>query len=105
MLHGDAVAIGMVVEADIAELLGVAEIGLATHVRIAVRAAGLPHRVPTGLSVSAIVAATYGDKKSRAGQPHYALPARIGAMSPGDGRWSTPVPDAIATDALNAHIG
>jgi 3-dehydroquinate synthase len=105
MLHGDAVAIGMVVEAEIAERLGLAEHGLTGRVRDAVIRAGLPATVAPGLSLEQIVAATYGDKKARSGEARYALPTRIGAMAAGNGRWSVGVPDAIASAALRAHLG
>ncbi len=46
MLHGDAVAMGMVTEARLAEAIGLAPAGLATAVRDAVTRAGLPTRLP-----------------------------------------------------------
>jgi 3-dehydroquinate synthase len=105
MLHGDAVAIGMVVESEIAERMGIADKGTTARVRNAVLQAGLPATVAATHSIPEIVAATYGDKKARSGQARYSLPSRIGTMAPGDGRWSVGVPDAVATAALNAHRG
>jgi 3-dehydroquinate synthase len=103
MLHGDAVAIGMVVESQISELLGLAARGLSERVREAVARAGLPVAVPSKLSIDAIVAGTHGDKKARAGESRYAIPTAIGTMAEGDGRWSVAVPDAVAREALQAH--
>jgi 3-dehydroquinate synthase len=91
MLHGDAVAIGMVAESRIAEALGVAAPGLTTVVRAAVEAAGLPSGIPADLAVDAIVAETVGDKKARAGTAHFALPNAVGSMDEAGGRWSLPV--------------
>ncbi len=93
--HGSAVAAGLVIETRLAERLGVAEPGLGDVVADAVRRAGLPSGPPSGVSGEALVAATRTDKKTRGGQVRYALPERLGRMSPGPDRlWSTPVDDA-----------
>lgn len=98
--HGEAVALGMVVESRIAERLSVAESGTAARVRAACAAGGLPVALPAGLTPEVVLAATRGDKKARAGQVEYALPTRVGAMAAADGRWAMPVPDAVVLDAL-----
>ncbi|MEP6780138.1 MAG: 3-dehydroquinate synthase [Gemmatimonadaceae bacterium] len=103
MLHGDAVAIGMVVEAEIAERINLCEPGTTLRIKDAVTRAGLPSTVPANQSIDAIVASTYGDKKARAGTARYSLPLRIGAMDHANGKWSVAVPDDIAIAAINAH--
>lgn len=100
MLHGDAVAMGMVAEARLAELRGLAPSGLSTAVRDAVRRAGLPTQLPAGMSAAAVVAETHSDKKARGGAARYALPRGIGEMEPADGRWAVPVPDDTVHAAL-----
>jgi 3-dehydroquinate synthase len=99
LLHGEAVAIGMAVEAAAAERVGVAEPGTARRVAEALAAAGLPVRRPAELSAERIVAATRGDKKARGGRVEYALPVRVGAMAEAGGRWSVPVDDAVVLEA------
>jgi 3-dehydroquinate synthase len=100
--HGSAVAAGLVIEARLAERLGVAESGLADIVADAVRRAGLPDGPPASVSDDTILAATRSDKKARAGVVQYALPERLGRMSPGPaGRWSTPVDEAAVLSALS----
>ena len=99
LLHGNAVAIGMVYEAAVAERIGVAVDGTADRIRRAVRAAGLPDSRPPSLRVDEILRATRGDKKARGGRAEYALPDRIGHMSAGDG-WSIAVDDEIVRAAL-----
>jgi len=101
MAHGEAVAIGMVLEARVAELLGFATIGVETAIREAVGAAGLPSLLPPGLSASAVLAATYGDKKTRSGSVRYALPRRVGEMEAADGRWAVPVSDDVVLTVLS----
>jgi len=100
LLHGEAIAIGMCVESRIAEKLGVAEAGTTSRVESAVRDAGLPHALPPGMDVDAVVSTTHGDKKARAGRAEYALPARVGAMAAESDGWGVAVPDAIVQEAL-----
>jgi 3-dehydroquinate synthase len=100
VLHGEAIAIGMVVESRIAERLGVAESGTASRIRSLVREAGLPDSLPARMATDQIIAATRGDKKARAGRAEYALPARIGAMAGENDGWAVAVPDAIVREAL-----
>ncbi|HEY0971449.1 MAG TPA: 3-dehydroquinate synthase [Gemmatimonadales bacterium] len=93
LLHGEAVAIGMVLESRLAERLGVAEPGTAARVEEAVRAAGLPATLPAAMAPEAVVAATRSDKKARRGTVEYALPATVGRMAGADRGWGTPVPE------------
>jgi 3-dehydroquinate synthase len=103
MLHGDAVAIGMVVEARLAERIGLAAPGLRAAVESAVAGVGLPTRVPSSISAEAILAATYGDKKARTGLVRYALPRAVGLMESAEGRWSVPVNDEEVLWALDVE--
>jgi 3-dehydroquinate synthase len=100
LLHGEAVAIGMVLEARIAERLGVAQQGTAQQIRDVLEHAGLPVERPAALSVDAIVDATRLDKKARRGRVEYSLPARIGAMAAADSGWSLPVDDQLVHEVL-----
>ena len=100
MLHGEAVAIGMVLEARLAERIGVAERGTAREIERVVRAAALPVSRPASLSAGAVLDATRHDKKARAGAMAYALPARIGAMAGGERDWSIEVGDSLVLEVL-----
>ena len=100
LLHGECVAIGMVLEARIAERLGVAEAGTAGRIAEVLRRAGLPTERPRSLSVDAIVEATRLDKKARGGRVEYALPARIGTMAGADSAWALPVDDQLVHEVL-----
>jgi hypothetical protein len=57
--------------------------------------------MPDMLSPEAIIDATAGDKKRRAGTVEYALPARCGAMVGADHGYGTPVPREVAIAALH----
>jgi 3-dehydroquinate synthase len=100
MLHGEAVAAGMVLESDIAERAGIAERGTAPRVRDAVMAAGLPTRRPPSHDPQRLLAATRSDKKARGGVVEYALPARVGAMACGERGWGCPVSDELVLEVL-----
>ena len=100
LLHGECVAIGMTLEARIAERLGVADAGTAARITEVLQRAGLPTERPRALSVDAIVDATRLDKKARGGRAEYALPARIGAMAGADSGWALPVDDQLVHEVL-----
>jgi 3-dehydroquinate synthase len=94
LLHGEAVAIGMVLESALAERLGVAEAGTTRRVLEAVERAGLPTTRPSGLAPERVLAATRSDKKARRGTAEFALPARVGAMAGEETNWVIAVADS-----------
>lgn len=100
LLHGDAVAMGMVYESVLAERIGVAEKGTADRVRAAVVNAGLPDVRPSNIAIDPIVVATRGDKKARHGTAEYALPSTVGAMAGANRGWSIPVSEDLVRDVL-----
>jgi 3-dehydroquinate synthase len=79
--HGAAVSIGMVAEARLAEHLKLAQPGLADAITTVCDAAGLPVRLPEGVSSTEVVSATRTDKKAREGKVEYALPIALGKMA------------------------
>ena len=100
MLHGEAVAVGMVLESRLAERLGVAEPGTSERVRAAVERTGLPSARPSDQKPADILRATRRDKKVRASSVEYALPSRVGAMAAADRGWSIPVADEVVLEVL-----
>jgi 3-dehydroquinate synthase len=100
LLHGEAVAMGMVLEARVAERVGVAEAGTSERVRAAVERSGLPAARPRDQTPDEILAATRGDKKARQGLVEYALPSRIGEMAAADRGWGISVSDDIVLEVL-----
>jgi 3-dehydroquinate synthase len=52
------------------------------------------------MSPDAIVAATHGDKKTRAGRVEYALPSRVGAMAGESTNWGIAVDDDLVRTVL-----
>jgi 3-dehydroquinate synthase len=81
--HGEAVAIGLVAEARLAERMGLAQAGLAARIAAALRGLGLPTAMPEGLDRQAFVAALQRDKKRSGGAVRFALPVRVGEVRTG----------------------
>ncbi len=86
--HGEAVAIGMVAAARLAEQLDLAQTGLSGIIAEALDRLGLPHRCRPGWSGSASCPPWSLDKKRRSGKLRLVLPTRIGAC-----RWGVEVED------------
>ena len=78
LLHGEAIAIGMVVEARFAERIGVAEKGLCQIISNALSALGLPVDIPRNLQLQEIIHAMRVDKKKDTAHIRFALPATLG---------------------------
>ena len=98
--HGEAIAIGMVAEALLAERLHLAESGLADAIATVCDAAGLPVRLPDGVSPAEVVTATRTDKKSRGGHVEFALPRALGEMAGSETQYGVRVNDAETLRAL-----
>jgi 3-dehydroquinate synthase len=81
--HGEAVAIGMVTEARMAEQIGLGKVGLADEIAAVCRAVGLPTEIPVDLKRDEITAAMKRDKKKDKGVVKFALPAAIGDVRVG----------------------
>ncbi|MFI5231042.1 MAG: 3-dehydroquinate synthase [Gemmatimonadales bacterium] len=101
ILHGECIAIGMIVEARIGAFADETDRALTGAIGRLARTAGLPTCVPDSMSSAAIIAATRADKKARAGEVEYALPAALGAMAGADRGFGVRVPDALVAAALS----
>ena len=73
--------------------MGIAERGTSARIAAALEAVGLAATFPHRMEPRDVLEATRADKKARGGAVQYALPERIGTMSPQGGRWSVPVRD------------
>jgi 3-dehydroquinate synthase len=78
--HGEAVAVGLAVEARLAERLGLATPGLSETVMDALDGLGLPFHIPANLPREEIVRAMQVDKKKAAGVVRFALPVAVGKV-------------------------
>jgi 3-dehydroquinate synthetase len=100
LLHGEAVAIGMALESELAERIGLAQPGTAATVTRTLVAAGLPTTLPPGFEADAVIEAMLSDKKGRSGKTRFALPLRIGAMAGADTGWTVSVGDDQLREVL-----
>jgi 3-dehydroquinate synthase len=100
LMHGECVAIGMVLEARLAERMGVADRGTAAEIERILRRAELPVSRPAHLHADIVLEATRLDKKSRGGAVEYALPVRIGEMADNGMTWAIAVDDALVHEVL-----
>lgn len=78
--HGEAVAIGIVIEARYAERIGLANKELAEKITSTLAALGLPTQIPDELPREEIIRAMRVDKKKNAQSIRFALPVKIGQV-------------------------
>jgi shikimate kinase/3-dehydroquinate synthase len=81
--HGEAVAIGMVAEARLAERMSLAGSGLSDVIAGVLARLGLPTRIPSDLDRQLIQNAMRVDKKKARGSLRFALPIKIGEVKVG----------------------
>ena len=98
--HGDAVSLGLVAEAALAERLGVAKAGLAERVSHSLERFGLPVRLAVPVSASRIVSAMASDKKGDHAGPRFALIAAPGRAHRDGDRWTAAAQEAEIVAAL-----
>lgn len=79
LLHGEAIAIGMVAEASLGERLGITARGASALVRQTLQGQGLPVDLPEGLDRGALLAAMRRDKKATQNGLAFALLTGLGA--------------------------
>jgi 3-dehydroquinate synthase len=79
-LHGEAVAIGMCMEARLSAAMGIMTQTDAQRISSLVKSYGLPWEMPAGLSAAAVIEAVRMDKKAEGGSITVVLPERIGSV-------------------------
>jgi 3-dehydroquinate synthase len=90
LAHGEAVALGLVAECEIAERLNLAPKGLRKRVAGLLDRLGLPHQYPRPLTRSLVLEQMATDKKNRRAVVHFALATGVGHMHQLTG-WTTGV--------------
>lgn len=100
MRHGEAVGVGMLLEATASEREGITEPGTAARIRGALESAGLPTARPSGPSASRVLESMRSDKKSRGGAIEYAVPIRIGAMAAVESGYAVRLSDSVVAEVL-----
>jgi len=83
ILHGEAVAIGMVAETKLAERLSISSSGLSDTLVKTLSGLGLPVEIPENLPHSELIHAMKMDKKKSDGVIRFSLPVKIGEVKVG----------------------
>lgn len=77
--HGECVALGMIVENELALRRGILPAPMASAIRALIDTFGLPMKLPCKLEAAKVCDAIRGDKKTRSGVANYALAAGLAA--------------------------
>ncbi len=100
LLHGEAVAIGLVLEARLATRLGLADSTVAPRLAALLTAAGLPVSLPASLAPEDLVTAMTRDKKNRDQEIRFSFIEAIGRAHPGDQHGTMPVAASVLREFL-----
>jgi 3-dehydroquinate synthase len=100
LLHGEAISIGMALEAEVGERAGISARGTADAVRKVLEVAGLPSLRPLGLDPERLIEVARGDKKTRAGSIELAVPLEIGAMAGENTGWAARIGEELIQEVL-----
>ena len=95
LLHGEAIAIGMVAEARLAARLGVADASLTSTLSEGLSSQGLPTEIPIDVSANVLVEAMRRDKKADRNGLAFSLVSQIGTC-----KLVTGVPESDVVAAL-----
>jgi len=79
-LHGEAVSIGMHLEAKLSQALNLIEREEVLKIKAIIDAYGLPSALPAGIDVDYMLSSMQLDKKSVAGELRFILPQKIGSV-------------------------
>jgi 3-dehydroquinate synthase len=99
--HGEAVSIGLALETQLAETLGIAEPDTGRNVVNLLAGFGLPTSLSAEISWDETKAALRLDKKNRNAELHAALLRSVGAIAqPSPDRWTHPIPMSAVASIL-----
>jgi 3-dehydroquinate synthase len=104
LTHGFAVGYGMLVEAKIAELLGVFPAAECAEIYRHLARLGITPKDFPRYSAEKILEATLADKKTRGGVTKYILLESVGKVHQKDGQYAHPVADDVVKNALQSII-
>jgi 3-dehydroquinate synthase len=100
LLHGEAVAVGMMAAAHIGQRLGLTPADVVQRQRALIERAGLPTRPPQGIDKAAVLDALSLDKKVVAGKQRWVLLHAIG-----DARLHDDVPVEVVREVVDEIMG
>lgn len=77
-LHGEAIAIGMRLEAQLSQILGITDSDEVSKIKSLLDAYGLPVEIPSDILIEDLISSMKLDKKAVAGELKIVLPEKIG---------------------------
>jgi 3-dehydroquinate synthase len=103
LAHGEAVALGLLAECELAEQLGITPPGLRTRVAGLLGRLGLPQRLTESVEPDALLDSMARDKKNRSSRIRFALASGLGQMHWRDD-WTTDAPIAAIRRAIRVLL-
>lgn len=103
LLHGEAISIGMILAADIAEEMNIGSRGLKEHHLRILSRYNLPTTIPPKLSVDEIIRTMFFDKKERDTNMTFCLLEDIGKVYQRNNSYSVEVPIEIIKSVLERN--
>jgi len=100
LAHGEAVAIGLLVECHLALQLGYLKQSSFNRVRAILAAYDLPLKLPSRLNITTLLNAMTMDKKSLKGRPRFVIIEEIGSPLEYDSAYCTCVDEKLIQNAL-----
>lgn len=101
LLHGEAIAIGLAIQVQLAEQFGYVTHDQAERVVRLLKKAGLPTEIPAAITNRMLIDKMYTDKKVRKGLIRFVFQEGIGSMKRfEDGSYSTPVEERVLSEGL-----
>lgn len=100
MPHGQAVALGMIIESHLSLQLGHLEQSSFDRIFNILSLYDLPFEIPKNLSIESILSAMTSDKKSIKSKPRYVLINGIGSCLPCEGTYCAYVEDIMMVNAI-----
>ncbi len=79
-LHGEAVAIGMFLEARLSQMLGLIDKDQVSRIKAVIDSYGLPSEIPADMDAQSILLSMRLDKKAVAGEMKFIFPEKIGQV-------------------------
>lgn len=100
LAHGEAVAIGILIESALSVRLGYLKPSTQDRIQALFTRYGISQKLPDGLSVEAIIDAMTFDKKSLKGRPRFVQLADIGIPLSFDGSYCTIIDESTLREVL-----
>lgn len=98
--HGEAVAIGMLVESRISQKMGLLSLKDSEEIEALVRSFPFPLKLSSAITLEKMRGALVLDKKTAQGIPRFVLLEKIGSCSPFTGEYCAEIPPQVLEEAL-----